>query len=78
MARSLTGELSNEQPPEGGRGITNRPPKRATVRFEELAYSTILQVQALVELLEEEGLLTRREVVERVKQLQSEAARLKQ
>jgi len=41
---------------------------RQTVSFEELAYSNMLQVQALVELLEEKGLLTRREVLERVKQ----------
>jgi hypothetical protein len=52
----------------------NRPPKRATVSFEELAYSTMLQVQALVELLEEKGLLTRLEVLERVKRLQTEMA----
>ena len=41
---------------------------RQTVSFEELAYSNMLQVQALVELLEEKGLLTRREVLERIKQ----------
>jgi hypothetical protein len=45
---------------------------RQTVTFEELAYSNMLQVQALVELLEEKGLLTRHEVLERVKHLQTE------
>ena len=35
--------------------------------FEELAYSTMLQVQALVELLEEKGVLTQHEVLEQVK-----------
>ena len=39
---------------------------RQTVSLEELAYSTMSQVQALVELLEERGLLTQREVLERV------------
>ncbi len=53
----------------------NGPPNRATVSFEELAYSTMLQVQAMVELLEEKGLLTQHEVLERVKQLQAEARR---
>jgi hypothetical protein len=46
---------------------------RQTVTFEELAYSTMFQVQALVELLEEKGLLTRHEVLERVKRLQAQA-----
>jgi len=35
------------------------PPTRATFTFEELAYSTMLQVQALVELQEEQSLLRR-------------------
>ncbi len=34
----------------------------------------MLQVQALVELLEEKGLLTRHEVLERVNQLRAEMA----
>jgi hypothetical protein len=34
----------------------------------------MLQVQALVELLDEEGLLARHEVLERVKRLQAETA----
>jgi hypothetical protein len=50
------------------------PPKRATVSFEELAYSTMLQVQALVELLDEKGLLTRHVVLVRVKRLRAETA----
>ena len=47
---------------------------RQTASFEELAYSTMFQVQALVELQEEKGLLSRHEVLERVKQLQAEMA----
>ena len=47
--------------------------KRQTVTFEELAYSTMLQVQALVELLSEKGLLTKQEVPERAKQFQPQA-----
>jgi hypothetical protein len=35
----------------------------------------MLQVQALVELLHEKGLLTKQEVLERVKKLQTETAR---
>jgi hypothetical protein len=49
--------------------------KRQTVTFEELAYSTMLQVQALVELLSEKGLLTKQEVLERVKKLRAEATK---
>jgi hypothetical protein len=49
--------------------------KRPTVTYEELAYSTMLQVQALVELLEEKGILTQREILQRVKRLQAQAAK---
>jgi hypothetical protein len=40
-----------------------------TVSFEELAYSNMLTLNALVELLTEKGLLSKQEVLERVKQL---------
>ena len=43
---------------------------RPTVTFEELAYSNMLTLNALVELLSEKGLLTKHEVLQRVKQLQ--------
>jgi len=48
--------------------------KAGNRQFEELAYSNMLQVQALVELLEEKGLLARLEVLEPVKHLQAETA----
>jgi hypothetical protein len=47
-------------------------PNRQTVSFEELAYSNMLTLNALVELLDEKGLLTKREVLGRIKKLQSE------
>ena len=43
---------------------------RQTVSFEELAYSNMLTLNALVELLAEKGVLSKQEVLERVKQLQ--------
>ena len=43
-----------------------------TVSFEELAYSNMLTLNALVELLTEKGLLSKQEVLERVKQLQAQ------
>ena len=43
---------------------------RQTASFEELAYSNMLTLNALVELLTEKGLLSKQEVLERVKQLQ--------
>ena len=43
---------------------------RRTVTFEELAYSNMLTLNALVELLTEKGLLDKQEVLERVKRLQ--------
>jgi len=45
---------------------------RQTVSFEERAYSNMLTLNALVELLSEKGLLTKQEILERVKQLQSQ------
>lgn len=45
---------------------------RMTVSFEELAYSNMIVVEALVELLTEKGLLSRAEIEERVKKLRRE------
>lgn len=42
---------------------------RKTVSFEELAYSNMMIVQALVELLDEKGVLHAAEIMDRVKQL---------
>ncbi len=40
---------------------------RVTVRVEELTLSNSLQLTAIVELLEERGIMTQRDVVERMK-----------
>ena len=48
-------------------------PHRQTVSFEELAYSNMLTLNVLVELLAEKGLVGKDEILERVKQLQSQA-----
>jgi hypothetical protein len=46
---------------------------RQTVSFEELAYSNMLALNALVELLAEKGLLSKQEVLERVNRLQAQS-----
>ena len=46
---------------------------RQTVSFEELAYSNMLTLNALVELLTEKGVLGKEEILDRAKQLQSRA-----
>ena len=46
---------------------------RATVRVEDLAYSNMLTVNALVELLDEGGVLSKAEVLARIKKLGEEA-----
>jgi hypothetical protein len=48
------------------------PPKRQTVTFEQLSYSNMLTLNALVELLTEKGVLTKPEILERIKKLQRE------
>lgn len=48
------------------------PPKRKTVTFDELSYSNMLKLNALVELLTEKGVLTKPEILERIKKLQGE------
>jgi hypothetical protein len=53
-----------------------KEPQRPTVTFEELSYSNMLQVQALVEPVEKKGVLTQLEILERVKRLQSRATML--
>lgn len=45
---------------------------RPTVSFEELAYSNMLMVHALVELLAEKGIVSTAQVTERVKRLKEE------
>ena len=42
-----------------------------TVSLEELAYSNMLTLNALVELLNEKGLLSKQELLEKVNQLQA-------
>lgn len=46
---------------------------RSTVSFQELAYSNMLTLNALVELLDEKGIVGKDELLARVKQLQAEA-----
>jgi len=48
--------------------------ERQTVSFEELAYSNMLTLNALVELLDERGILAKRDVLDRLKKLQAETA----
>jgi hypothetical protein len=56
-------------------GSANVAPERnrQTVSFEELVYSNMMTLNALVELLAEKGLLSKEEVLERVKQLQMQS-----
>lgn len=49
------------------------PPK--TVTAEEMTYSNMLSVNALVELLDEKGILSKAEVLERIKKLQADVHR---
>ncbi|MGD0920687.1 MAG: hypothetical protein ABSA70_02845 [Terriglobia bacterium] len=46
--------------------------RRETRSFQEQAYSNTLTLNALVELLSEKGLLDKREILDRVKKLQTE------
>ena len=46
---------------------------QATVRVGDLAYSNMLTLNALVELLDERGILSKQEVLERIKKLGEEA-----
>jgi hypothetical protein len=48
-------------------------PKRQTVNFEELAFSNMMTLNALVELLDEKGVLTREEVLIRIRLLRARA-----
>ena len=49
------------------------PPRRQAVTLEEIAYSNMLTLNALVELLSEKGVLTKPEILKRIKKLQSES-----
>ncbi len=50
---------------------------RATVRVEDLAYSNMLSINALVELLDEKGILPKQEVLDRIKKLGEKARTVK-
>jgi hypothetical protein len=45
--------------------------KRETVTAEQMTYSNMLTVNALVELLDERGTIPKRDVLERIKALQA-------
>jgi len=47
-------------------------PDRQAVSFEELVYSNMLTLNALIELLDEKGLIGKKEILERVKRLQAQ------
>lgn len=49
-----------------------RPKERKTVTLEEMAYSSMLSVNALVELLDEKGIVSKAEVLQRIRKLQAE------
>lgn len=57
---------------EGGRSMSNQD-KRVTVGVEELALSNAITLNALVELLEEKGVVSKQEVLGRIKRLQEQA-----
>lgn len=55
-----------------GRMTVDEAAKRQTTTFEQLSYSNMLTLTALVELLTEKGVLTKPAIVERIKKLQGE------
>jgi hypothetical protein len=55
-------------------GIVSDQHRLQSVSFNELAISNMLKLNALVELLDEKGLLGKQEVLERVKRLTAEMA----
>jgi hypothetical protein len=48
------------------------PPKRQTASFEQLSYSHMLTLNALIELPIEKGVLTKPEILEWIKEVQRE------
>jgi hypothetical protein len=50
----------------------DKPAKGQTATFEQLSYSNMLTLNAPVELLTEKGVLTKPEILERIKTLQRE------
>ena len=54
------------------RWIMDSESTRPSVSLEEITLSNMLTVNALVELLDEHGILTRRDILDRVKKLRAE------
>ena len=53
-------------------GIMQSKEQRQTASYQELAYSNMLQIQAIVELLSEKGLISQQEILDRVKMIQAQ------
>ncbi len=68
LATCGIGSTTEGRVPPGG-AIVSDPNKRVTVPLEELALANSLTLTALVELLEEKGVLTQAEVLERVRKI---------
>jgi hypothetical protein len=52
--------------------------KRETVSLEQMSYSNMLTINALVELLDERGILAKKDVLERITVLKARIQRQKQ
>ncbi len=52
--------------------MAERMDKRETISLEELVVSNVYQLEALVLLLDEKGILTVEELIEKIKQLRAE------
>jgi hypothetical protein len=63
----IGGTIEGRVPPGGV--IVSDPDKRVAVRLEELALANSLTPTALVELLEEKGVLNQAEVLERIRKI---------
>jgi hypothetical protein len=50
----------------------DRAPNQQTVSFEEMAYSNMLTLNALIELLDEKGLIGKKEILDRAKRLRGQ------
>jgi hypothetical protein len=53
--------------------MADKPPPKKTVSFEELLMSNVYTQEALINLLEKKGVLTKKEVLEEIKRLKGEA-----
>jgi len=71
--RDLTQSIRSADTQQRGQPMTSKTDRRRREAFAVLSYSNMLTLNALIQLLTEKGVVTRKEIFDRVKQFEDQA-----